>query len=373
MSEKTHKNNRVTLWLPAIAIAAFFATIAGAAPNMSSALAWTISDISTHNSASDCWMVIDGKVYNMTSYVPSHPGGAAIIPFCGLDATDAFAGQPMHSYATGLLPTYYIGDLAAPDTIAPTITISSPSNTTYTNAILGLNYTTIDNAGGSGVNLSACSYKLDSGAMTPLANCSNATLASISNGIHTVTVYSADNAGNQANASVSFNINVTVPPQAPAITVLSPENKTYDQSSVILNASFQQPVDTAWIVLDNGAAQNFTNNVSGILLNISGLSDGAHSIYVYANNSLGLENHSAVFFTVNTTSITPPSDDGCEHKDKKEMKDNGKHKGEKEHKECKKDKEDDDDELESHDEVLEHSDYNRHKNNSERDEEDSND
>ena len=68
------------------------------------------STVKQHNKSSDCWMVIGGKVYNVTSYVNSHPGGDAIVQGCGQDATQMFANE--HSKKTySLLSRYYVGDL----------------------------------------------------------------------------------------------------------------------------------------------------------------------------------------------------------------------------------------------------------------------
>jgi cytochrome b involved in lipid metabolism len=36
----------------------------------------SVSEISQHNKADDVWIVVDGKVYNMTTFAPDHPGGA---------------------------------------------------------------------------------------------------------------------------------------------------------------------------------------------------------------------------------------------------------------------------------------------------------
>lgn len=48
--------------------------------------------ISQHNSLNDCWLVVGGYVYDVTSYLPSHPKGAGVVlPYCGrADATAAF-------------------------------------------------------------------------------------------------------------------------------------------------------------------------------------------------------------------------------------------------------------------------------------------
>lgn len=55
---------------------------------------YTIADVSTHNSASNCWTVVSGNVYDLTSWISRHPGGEkAILSICGKDGTVAFTGQ----------------------------------------------------------------------------------------------------------------------------------------------------------------------------------------------------------------------------------------------------------------------------------------
>jgi cytochrome b involved in lipid metabolism len=78
---------------------------------------FSIQDIESHDQESDCWLVIEGKVYEVTSWIPTHPGGKAILEGCGTDATELFKTRPMgsgtehSSRAKGLLDSYYIGDL----------------------------------------------------------------------------------------------------------------------------------------------------------------------------------------------------------------------------------------------------------------------
>lgn len=74
-------------------------------------------ELSTHNNQSDCWLLISGKIYNVTDYIYSHPGGAKeITKYCGQDATNAFASKDKfiaqnHSdNAYAMLKDYYIGD-----------------------------------------------------------------------------------------------------------------------------------------------------------------------------------------------------------------------------------------------------------------------
>ncbi len=55
---------------------------------------YTMAEVSTRNSASSCWTVVNGDVYDVTSYIKKHPGGEkAVLGLCGKDGTSAFEGQ----------------------------------------------------------------------------------------------------------------------------------------------------------------------------------------------------------------------------------------------------------------------------------------
>jgi cytochrome b involved in lipid metabolism len=73
----------------------------------------TMQTVAEHNTADNCWMVINNNIYNVTDYIQNHPGGKAIVSGCGKDATQTYNGIPYsHSdYARQLLAKYYIGDL----------------------------------------------------------------------------------------------------------------------------------------------------------------------------------------------------------------------------------------------------------------------
>ncbi|MBW3003806.1 cytochrome b5 domain-containing protein [Candidatus Woesearchaeota archaeon] len=78
---------------------------------------FSIEQISHHSTADDCWLLIDGKVYEVTEFIPSHPGGQALLQGCGSDATELYetrpmgSGEPHSTRARDLLKNYYIGDL----------------------------------------------------------------------------------------------------------------------------------------------------------------------------------------------------------------------------------------------------------------------
>lgn len=97
----------------------------------------TTAQVSTHKTQSDCWIIISGKIYNVTAFLDSHPGGVnSITPFCGKDATNAFkthgtsGGRDHSSYAYSLLPTYYVSDLNSSKT--NTTTVATPPSKTPT-------------------------------------------------------------------------------------------------------------------------------------------------------------------------------------------------------------------------------------------------
>ncbi len=53
-------------------------------------------DLSSHNKEADCWVAYSGKVYDLTSWLPRHPGSAAAIaPYCGTseEFSEAFTKQ----------------------------------------------------------------------------------------------------------------------------------------------------------------------------------------------------------------------------------------------------------------------------------------
>lgn len=76
----------------------------------------TLQEIAKHSSTGDCWLILGGKVYDITSYLAAHPGGEqTIISYCGSDGTSAFAtkdvGRPHSANAAVLLQNFYVGDV----------------------------------------------------------------------------------------------------------------------------------------------------------------------------------------------------------------------------------------------------------------------
>lgn len=68
--------------------------VGGPAPVPTGPKSYTMAEVVKHGSQSDCWSVVNGDVYSLTSWIEQHPGGAGeIISMCGIDASSAFNDQ----------------------------------------------------------------------------------------------------------------------------------------------------------------------------------------------------------------------------------------------------------------------------------------
>lgn len=76
---------------------------------------YTQVQVAEKSSKSSCWTIINGDVYNITSYVPNHPGGEEeIIKICGKDGSNLFAKPMEHKEggASNTLDKFKVGTLA---------------------------------------------------------------------------------------------------------------------------------------------------------------------------------------------------------------------------------------------------------------------
>lgn len=76
----------------------------------STTTSYTLAQVAEHNTKDDCWMILDGGVYDVTSFIPDHPGGDKILRGCGKDATQMFAKHP--ESAKAMKEKFKIGTLA---------------------------------------------------------------------------------------------------------------------------------------------------------------------------------------------------------------------------------------------------------------------
>ena len=75
---------------------------------------YTMEKVRENNSASSCWSIISGNVYDLTKWISSHPGGrSAITGICGRDGTSSFNGRHRGDGGpASVLTGYLLGPLA---------------------------------------------------------------------------------------------------------------------------------------------------------------------------------------------------------------------------------------------------------------------
>ena len=180
------------------------------------------------------------------------------------------------------------------DTVSPNIEILSPENKTYTTSSVSLSFT-VDEA------TSWMGYSLDGQANITIAE--NTTLTELSDGMHSLIVYASDITGNVGYSDIVYFTIQTTPPDTtpPTISIVSPENKTYDTTDIPLTFTVDESVSWMAYSLDGQANMTITGNTT-----LSGLSDGSHSLIVYAKDTA--ENTGAseiIYFSIETKKAEP--------------------------------------------------------------------
>jgi hypothetical protein len=100
------------------------------------------------------------------------------------------------------------------------------------------------------------------------------------------------------NSTVYFTVDDGHPP---VISALSLENKTYSQNALSLNFTTDEPTSWMGYCLDGETNVRVAGNTT-----LTGLSDGSHSIIVYAKDKAGnVGTSEIVFFTVDTQKPFP--------------------------------------------------------------------
>ena len=77
----------------------------------------TKSELARHDHADSCWKAIEGRVYDVTDYIPDHPTPESVmLEWCGRDSTEAWqdkgSGRAHSRRAERMLEDYAIGVLA---------------------------------------------------------------------------------------------------------------------------------------------------------------------------------------------------------------------------------------------------------------------
>ncbi|MFH1222282.1 MAG: right-handed parallel beta-helix repeat-containing protein, partial [Candidatus Micrarchaeota archaeon] len=222
--------------------------------------------------ASFCWYVLNaGAATNLPSCA-----NTTFIAVEGANNITVYANDTVNNINSS---TVYF----SVDTIAPTVSIQSPANTTYNRTSLDLNYTV------SGQTF--CWYKLNTGPVTNLPSCANTTITAVE-GANNITVYANDSVNNINSSVVYFTVDTI----SPAIQFVSPT----DNSGIVLRDYIMANVTATDASLSNitiylynsvGSLVNSSNSTaSPLFANFSGLSNGIYYLNATAYDSVGNRN-----------------------------------------------------------------------------------
>jgi hypothetical protein len=169
------------------------------------------------------------------------------------------------------------------DTTSPTIVVVSPKNKTYSDKNISLTFTLSEPT-------SWISYSIDGGANVAISG--KTTLSRLPDGSHSIVVYASDLAGNIGSSDI---IHFTVDTSPPSISLLSPQNQTYNPADLLLNFTLNETASWIGYSLDGQETVTITGNPI-----LTDLAYGSHAITVYATDPAGNTGTSeTIHFSVN--------------------------------------------------------------------------
>ncbi|KAI5184256.1 cytochrome b5 [Nematocida homosporus] len=70
-------------------------------------------EVKQHTSRESCWIVLEGRVYDVTDYLSEHPGGSnVLLENAGRDCTELFKAVHPWVNARKMLKKWYLGRIS---------------------------------------------------------------------------------------------------------------------------------------------------------------------------------------------------------------------------------------------------------------------
>lgn len=182
--------------------------------------------------------------------------------------------------------------------IYPLINITYPTNNSnFSSTLVDVNYTLIE------TNKDSCWYTNSSGIFNYSLTCgNNITTINWNQGVNNITIYANDTVGNLNYSTIRF-FHDTLPPQINIINPSSNQEFSYNTSIEVnytVNDNIIGPntgigVGSCWYNVDNISPNITTSSCQNFTIDVS---DGAHTIYLYANDTLNNVNYTTQNFLV---------------------------------------------------------------------------
>jgi len=166
------------------------------------------------------------------------------------------------------------------DNEVPSITVHSPINMTYNNSHILINFSATDSVG-----ISSMWYSNGTGGDTY----SSEDTLTLNDGSYNFVFYSNDTSNNINSTNIEFSVDTGVL----TISIISPENTTYNNATILVNLSYSGNAENVWFF--NGTANE---TYSGEVYKT--FAEGSNTIYAYANDSSGSLSTAMQTFTVSS-------------------------------------------------------------------------
>jgi len=238
------------------------------------------------------------------------PNGAGYSQTCANSNNDSFCDNAyvLSSYEEVLNNTDFLpltSNYSSPSLTPPDISWNSPANNSVTQNQSWIFWNaTISETGGSAIlNINGTANYT----MSWSGNYSYYNFTGSNTTTYCGKIYANDSSGNMNLSSTrcaTINLTSYSDTTPPTITITLPQNISYAETSIMLNASANEAINTWWYSLNGGTNTTFTPNTTITA------SQGSNNIIVYANDTFGNIGSSRVSFFVDsvapTITITSP-------------------------------------------------------------------